>query len=78
MRLSLAGTAGWLQGLGHRSPAVPVTEPDARGWTEEIAAPDGVLTVVSPPGRVDGVVRRWPGPAPAYGAAAPAWGDGGT
>jgi hypothetical protein len=73
MRLSLVGTAAWLQ--GHR--IVPPDPPpgfDPAPYLVEVEAPDGRLTLAAPPGTVGGATLPWPAPAPAYGAAAPHWG----
>jgi hypothetical protein len=68
VRLSLAGTAAWLQSLPR---AVPEDVPtvDATPYLVE----KGRFTLAAPPGTVDGVPLNWPEPAPAYGAAAPEW-----
>lgn len=75
VRLALAGTAAWLQDApapagAPRSAAVPV---DPAPYLVDIPAPDGVLTLATPPGRIDGRALTWPPPAPAYGTAAPRW-----
>jgi hypothetical protein len=68
VRLSLAGTAAWLQGLPRAVPAdVPAV--DATPYLVE----KGRFTLVAPPGTVDAAPLSWPDPAPAYGAAAPEW-----
>jgi hypothetical protein len=71
-RLSLAGTAGWLQsapcdGTG----AVPDVDPTP--YLTDVTAPDGVLRMALPPGSVDGQPLHWPAPPPAFGAARPGW-----
>ncbi|ODU02075.1 MAG: hypothetical protein ABS81_18850 [Pseudonocardia sp. SCN 72-86] len=73
VRLALAGTASWLQSLPRTAEPAPAGEVDGTPWTEDVATPDGVLTLASPPGTVDGQGVRWPAPAPAYGAAPPSW-----
>ncbi|AEA26751.1 CoA transferase [Pseudonocardia benzenivorans] len=74
VRLALAATATWLQSLPRPDDTDGGTEPvDARPWLEQVEAPDGVLTLASPPGTVDGTRLHWPSPAPAYGAAAATW-----
>jgi CoA-transferase family III len=68
VRLSLAGTAAWLQGLPRAAPvAVPDVDP-APYLVEK-----GRFTLAAPPGLVDGAALTWPDPAPDYGAAAPEW-----
>ena len=62
MRLSLVGTAAWLQGLP-RSAAVDVEEVDPAPYLVELDAPDGRLTLAAPPGTVDGRPLGWPDPA---------------
>ena len=68
VRLSLAGTAAWLQGLPRAVPE-DVPDVDARPYLVE----KGRFTLVAPPGTVDAAPLSWPDPAPAYGAAAPEW-----
>ncbi len=67
VRLALAGTAAWLQGL----PRVPLDadEIDPAPWLQTV----GPLTLAAPPGEVDGTPLRWPDPPPAFGTATPAW-----
>jgi hypothetical protein len=72
VRLALAGTARWLQDLP-AEPATEVPEVDAAPYLTEIDAPDGRLTLADPPGCVAGIPLAWPAPAPAFGAAEPAW-----
>jgi crotonobetainyl-CoA:carnitine CoA-transferase CaiB-like acyl-CoA transferase len=77
VRLTLAGTAAWLQGLPRGGPA-DVPEVDPAPYLVELAAPAGRLTVAAPPGTVAGRALTWPDPPPAFGAAEPTWGpDGG-
>lgn len=72
VRLSLIGTAGWLQSLP-RAPRVDVPDVDPALYQVEMDAPDGRLTIAAPPGTVDGRPLTWPGPAPAFGVAEPRW-----
>jgi hypothetical protein len=72
VRLSLAGTARWLQDIPV-TPATDVPPVDPAPYLVDIEAPDGRLTLAAPPGRVDGEPLRWPAPAPAYGTAVPDW-----
>lgn len=71
-RLALVATAGWLQALPRTDPE-PVPAVDPAPHLVTVAAPDGRLTLVAPPGTVGGRPLSWPPPPPAYGAAAPEW-----
>lgn len=71
-RLSLVGTAGWLQSLPRTTP-VDGPAVDAEPYLVRLHAPEGRLTLAAPPGTVDGVPLTWPPPAPAFGAASPEW-----
>ena len=73
VRLALAGTAAWLQGLPRTAGPVDVEEVDPAGALVDVSAPDGVLTIAGPPGRIDGRELSWPAPAPDYGAAVARW-----
>lgn len=77
VRLTLAGTAAWLQDArtagGEPRAATPAASVDPAPHLIDIPAPDGVLTLATPPGTVDGRAPTWPPPAPAYGTAAPRW-----
>lgn len=73
VRLSLAGTAAWLLGLPRHAGSPDVPEADPRPFVEEVEASVGRLTLASPPGTVDGRALHWPGPPPAFGAAAARW-----
>jgi hypothetical protein len=75
VRLALAGTAAWLQGLPPAGPA-DVPEVDPAPYLVDLDAPAGRLTVAAPPGRVDGRPLAWPFPPPAFGSSAPAWSGG--
>lgn len=46
---------------------------DPAPYLEQVRAPDGVLTVASPPGTLDGGALHWPAGAPSFGTAAPRW-----
>jgi crotonobetainyl-CoA:carnitine CoA-transferase CaiB-like acyl-CoA transferase len=75
VRLSLIGTAAWLQGLPRTSSDdVPVVDPTP--YLVELDSPDGALTLAAAPGTVDGRPLSWPGPHPAFGAARPEWAGG--
>jgi hypothetical protein len=66
--VSLARTARWLfdQPRGDRSGA----NRDPGPWLVDLP---GEVRVVAPPGRLDGVVLRWPADRGTYGADAPTW-----
>jgi CoA-transferase family III len=68
VRLSLAGTAAWLQGLP-RAAGEDVPDVDPAPHLVE----KGRFTLAAPPGTIDAVPLTWPDPAPAYGAATPEW-----
>jgi crotonobetainyl-CoA:carnitine CoA-transferase CaiB-like acyl-CoA transferase len=68
VRLSLAGTAAWLQGLP-RSAREEVPEVDAAPYLQQV----GPLTLAAPPGTVDGRALHWPDPPPSFGTAPPRW-----
>ncbi|WP_344242425.1 CoA transferase [Actinocorallia libanotica] len=70
-RLSLAGTARWLDSLGRRRPPAPTTPPDDR--IAAVDSPHGVLTFMLPPGRVSGWEPRWDSPPPLDGSSPPGW-----
>ncbi len=75
VRLALAGTAAWLQGLPRAEPAtVPDVDPDP--YLQDLDAPAGRLTVAVPPGTVGGRPLAWPPPPPSFGTAAPDWAGG--
>lgn len=71
-RLSLLGTAQWLMGLPDEEGPV-AGEVDPSPYLQDVDAPDGRLTLVAPPGTVDGRPLRWGPPAPSFGTAAPRW-----
>jgi len=72
VRLSLIGTAAWLQRLP-RAAATDVEEVDSAPHLVEVDAPDGRLTLAAPPGTVDGRALTWPDPPPSFGTAEPRW-----
>jgi hypothetical protein len=72
IRLSLLGTAAWLQSLPRGEPD-DVQDPDPTPYLQELGSPDGRLTVARPPGLINGHPLSWPEPAPAYGSARPEW-----
>jgi CoA-transferase family III len=77
-RLSLAGTAAWLQSLPRRLGTAAAgtdaaEQQDPAPYLTEIDAPDGRLTLARPPGTIEGRPLSWPDPAPSFGTAAPVW-----
>jgi crotonobetainyl-CoA:carnitine CoA-transferase CaiB-like acyl-CoA transferase len=68
--LSLARTAHWLLGQP-RAPRPPVST-DVGPWLTELDSPNGRITAVAPPGRLDGHPLTWPF-LHTYGTDAPAW-----
>ena len=71
VRLSLVGTAAWLQRLPRA--AAEAAEVDPAPYLVELDAPDGRLTLAAPPGTVDGRPLSWPDPPPSFGTAEPRW-----
>ncbi|GAA2860321.1 hypothetical protein GCM10010517_18940 [Streptosporangium fragile] len=72
VRLSLARTALWLDGLG-RVDGAGTPEPEAADLLGEMDSAFGRLTYVRPPGSVGGVPPRWSSPPPRPGEHPPAW-----
>ena len=72
--LSLARTAHWLLGQerGGASAAAVAAETGAN-WLTTLGSAEGPVTVVRPPGRLDGLELAWPSPLTRYGADLPAW-----
>jgi CoA-transferase family III len=70
--LGLARTAHWL--LGRQRPAA-AAGPDGTdpAWLATIAGADGPVTVVRPPGQLDGQGLAWPPALTRYGGDPPAW-----
>ncbi|MGP4021623.1 CoA transferase [Saccharopolyspora sp. 5N708] len=64
--LALARTAHWL--LGQR----PAASADVQPWLVELDSPDGRITAVAPPGRIDGRALSWPF-LHSYGTDVPRW-----
>jgi hypothetical protein len=76
--LSLARTAHWLlsqerDGAASVPGAGTVPEGDGRAWLTSIDSADGPVTVVRPPGRLDGQGLAWPPTLTRYGTDPPAW-----
>ena len=71
--LCLARTGQWL--LGQERPASLAGAPDGTdpAWLAPVESPEGTMTVVRPPGRLDGRGLDWPGPLTRYGSDPPAW-----
>lgn len=62
-RLALAATAHALLAAGPRAaPTTDAAPPDARPYLVTLDRADGALTVVAPPGALDGVPLHWPRP----------------
>jgi CoA-transferase family III len=71
--LSLARTAHWLLGQARGEPVAGAGGGDAPLTTVQGA--DGPVTVVSPPGELDGHGLSWPGRLSQFGGDEPAWLD---
>jgi len=72
--LSLARTAHWL--LGQERDGAPAGPPPAQAeadWLTTLGSADGTVTVVRPPGQLDGQELAWPSPLTRYGSDPPAW-----
>ena len=73
--LSLARTAHWLLGSAAAGLA-PASGGRAGGdadWLTTLGSAEGAVTVVRPPGRLDGRELAWPSPLTRYGGDPPAW-----
>ncbi|MEV0089748.1 CoA transferase [Saccharopolyspora sp. NPDC050642] len=68
--LSLARTAHWL--LGRPRAERPPVPADTERWLTGLDSPDGRITAVAPPGRIDGKPLNWPF-IHAYGTDEPRW-----
>jgi crotonobetainyl-CoA:carnitine CoA-transferase CaiB-like acyl-CoA transferase len=76
--LSLARTAHWLlsqerEATGPVPGGGTVPEGDGRAWLTVIDSADGPVTVVRPPGQLDGQDPAWPPTLTRYGSDPPAW-----
>jgi CoA-transferase family III len=72
--LSLARTAHWLLGQKRdRRPAGEVTSAAGADWLTTLGSAEGMVTVVRPPGQLDGLELAWPSPLTRYGSDPPAW-----
>jgi crotonobetainyl-CoA:carnitine CoA-transferase CaiB-like acyl-CoA transferase len=73
--LSLARTAHWLLGSAAAGLA-PADGAPARAeadWLTTLGSAEGPVTVVRPPGQLDGRELAWPSPLTRYGSDPPAW-----
>ena len=73
--LSLARTAHWLLGSAAAGLA-PASGGRAGGdadWLTTLGSAEGAVTVVRPPGQLDGRELAWPSPLTRYGGDPPAW-----
>ena len=73
--LSLARTAHWLLGSAAAGVA-PARDGRAGGdtdWLTTFGSAEGTITVVRPPGQLDGRELAWPSPLTRYGSDPPAW-----
>jgi hypothetical protein len=76
--LSLARTAHWLLGSAAAGVA-PACDGRAGGdadWLTTLGSTEGPVTVVRPPGQLDGRELAWPSPLTRYGGDPPAWDEG--
>jgi crotonobetainyl-CoA:carnitine CoA-transferase CaiB-like acyl-CoA transferase len=73
--LSLARTARWLLGSAAAglAPASGGRAGGAADWLTTLGSAEGAVTVVRPPGQVDGRELAWPSPLARYGGDPPAW-----
>jgi CoA-transferase family III len=70
--LGLARTAHWLLSQERRAAAAGSDGVDP-AWLATIDSADGPVTVVRPPGQLDGQVLAWPPALTRYGSDPPAW-----
>jgi len=73
--LSLARTAHWLLGSAAAglAPASGGRAGGAADWLTTLDSAEGAVTVVRPPGQLDGRELAWPSPLARYGGDRPAW-----
>jgi crotonobetainyl-CoA:carnitine CoA-transferase CaiB-like acyl-CoA transferase len=73
--LSLARTAHWLLGSAAAglAPASGGRAGEDADWLTTLGSAEGAVTVVRPPGRLDGRELAWPSPLTRYGDDPPAW-----
>ena len=74
--LSLARTAHWLLGSAAAglAPADGAPNRAEADWLTTLGSAEGPVTVVRPPGQLDGRELAWPSPLTRYGGDPPAWG----
>ena len=74
--LSLARTAHWLLGSAAAglAPADGAPNRAEADWLATLGSAEGPVTVVRPPGQLDGRELAWPSPLTRYGGDPPAWG----
>ena len=73
--LSLARTAHWLLGSAAAglAPAAGGRAGGDADWLTTLGSAEGAVTMVRPPGRLDGRELAWPSPLSRYGGDPPAW-----
>ena len=72
--LSLARTGHWLLGQERDgAPAAVAVAEAGADWLTTLGSAEGPVTVVRPPGRLDGLELAWPSPLTRYGSDPPAW-----
>jgi crotonobetainyl-CoA:carnitine CoA-transferase CaiB-like acyl-CoA transferase len=73
--LSLARTAHWLLGSAAAglAPASGGRDGGDADWLTTLGSAEGTVTVVRPPGQLDGRELAWPSPLTRYGGDPPAW-----
>ncbi len=75
VQCSLAQSAAWLlrQPLRALPAGEPSEEDDAAPYLVDLPRTGDVVTVVTPPGAIDGVPLAWPSPPAHFGASPPRW-----
>lgn len=71
--VALVRTAGWLLAHGQVAEHAAVQIPDAAPYRTDLPSPLGAVSVVRPPGTLDGAGLGWPAGPPVPGSAAPYW-----
>jgi crotonobetainyl-CoA:carnitine CoA-transferase CaiB-like acyl-CoA transferase len=71
--LALARTAHWLLGQPRTADRRAAPQPDATPYLTSLRSPRGEITLVAPPGRLDGRALRWRSAPPVPGSDAPRW-----
>ena len=75
-RVALARTGCWLDGLGRLEAGLSIRDPAAAEvapYLVDLAAASGAVTLVQPPGSIDGRPLAWPNPPPVLGSDQPTW-----